>query len=122
MDDRQSRAVLVMKKYTYNAKVKSVYDGDTVKVDIDLGFDVWLKDQTIRLYGINAPEVKGETKTEGLSARDRLRDLVLNKDIVLETIRDNKEKFGRWLGKLYVDSVCINETLLNEKHAQPYLL
>lgn len=122
MDDRQSRNVLVMNKYTYNAKVKSVYDGDTIKVDIDLGFDVWLKDQTIRLYGINAPEVKGESKTEGLIARDRLRDLVLNKDIVLETIRDSKEKFGRWLGKLYVDSKCINEILLNEKYVQPYLL
>lgn len=111
-----------MKKYIYNARVKSVYDGDTIKVDIDLGFSVCLKDQTIRLFGINAPELKGPTKIEGLAARDRLKDLVLNKEIVLETIEDTKEKFGRWLGKIYLDDKYINDVLLTEKHAQPYLL
>jgi len=111
-----------MKQYIYNARVKSVYDGDTIKVDIDLGFDVILKEQTIRLHGINAPEIRGPEKTEGLAARDRLRSLVLNKDIVIETFEDKKEKFGRWLGKLYVNGQCINDILLTEKHAQPYLL
>jgi len=111
-----------MKKYTYNAKVRSVYDGDTIRVDIDLGFDIWLNDQSIRLHGINAPEVKGSTKLKGLASRDRLRELILNKDIVLETIKDSKEKFGRWLGKIHLDNSCINDILLKEKHAQPYIL
>lgn len=115
-----------MKKYTYNAKVKSVYDGDTIKVDIDLGFDVWMKDQTIRLFGINAPELKGPTKTEGLVSRDRLKAMILGKDILLETIKDSKEKYGRWLGKIFIQEndrlTNINESMLNEKIAQPYLL
>ena len=41
--------------YTYNAIVKDVLDGDTVKVDIDLGFGVWLNSQVVRLARINAP-------------------------------------------------------------------
>lgn len=108
-------------KYQYRAIVTSVYDGDTLNVDIDLGFDVWLKNQTVRLYGINAPEMKGKDKPLGEKSRDRLRELVLSKEIILETIKDKKEKYGRWLGVLTIDNKNINNLLLEEKLATSYV-
>lgn len=107
-------------KYQYRAIVTSVYDGDTLDVDIDLGFDVWLKNQTVRLHGINAPEMKGKDKFLGEKSRDRLRELVLNKEILLETIKDKKEKYGRWLGVLTIENKNINKLLLEEKLATSY--
>lgn len=108
-------------KYQYRGIVTSVYDGDTLNVDIDLGFNVWLKNQTIRLSGIDTPEIKGKTKNEGIKSRDRLRELVLNKEILLETIKDKKEKYGRWLGELTFDGKNINNLLLEENLATYYV-
>jgi micrococcal nuclease len=110
-----------MQQYVYRALVKEVYDGDTITVDVDLGFDIWLKDQKIRLAGINAPEIRGENKLQGLKTRDRLIQLILNKEVTIETIKDKKEKFGRWLGKVYFNSELINEKLVLENLAQKYL-
>jgi micrococcal nuclease len=107
-------------KYSYKAIVKSVHDGDTFTADIDLGFGVWLKDQTIRLFGINAPEVKGEFRSLGFTSRDRLSELTINKEILLETIKDKKEKYGRWLGVVSVDGKSVNKTLVEEGFAKPY--
>jgi micrococcal nuclease len=100
--------------------VKSVHDGDTFTVDIDLGFGVWLKDQIIRLYGINAPELKGEFRSLGFTSRDRLSELTINKEIILETIKDKKEKYGRWLGIVSVDGKNVNDLLVKEGFAKPY--
>ena len=58
--------------YTYNARCTSVYDGDSITVDIDLGFNHWMLNQKIRLFGINTPEVRGAERPSGLIARDRL--------------------------------------------------
>ena len=69
--------------YKYKGLVKSVYDGDTIKVDIDLGFGVWLHNQTIRLFGINSPEIKGEFRSLGISSRDKLSNLIINKEIIV---------------------------------------
>lgn len=99
----------------------SVYDGDTLNVDIDLGFDVWMKNQTVRLYGINAPEMKGKDKPFGEKTRDRLKEIVLNKEIILETIKDKKEKYGRWLGIITFENKNINDLLLEEKLATSYV-
>ena len=100
--------------------MKSVHDGDTFTVDIDLGFGVWLKDQIIRLYGINAPEVKGEFRSLGFTSRDRLSELTINKEIILETIKDKKEKYGRWLGIVLVDGKNVNDLLVEEGFAKRY--
>ena len=107
-------------KYNYRAIVKSVHDGDTFTVDIDLGFGVWFKDQNIRLYGINAPEVKGEFRSLGFTSRDRLSELTINKEIILETIKDKKEKYGRWLGIVLVDGKNVNDLLVEEGFAKRY--
>ena len=106
--------------YEYRALVKKVYDGDTVTVDIDLGFDVVLKGQKIRLTRINAPEVRGKERPEGLVSRDALREKVLDKWITIKTKKDKKGKFGRWLGELWVDDTCVNDWLLIEGYAEVY--
>ena len=108
--------------YTYSAFVTEVYDGDTITVDIDLGFGIKLTDQKIRLFGINAPELKGKTKTEGIKSRDKLTELVLNKQIKIQTIKDKKEKYGRILGKIWIDETLINDVLITEGFAVPYML
>ncbi len=106
--------------YEYRAYVRKVYDGDTVTVDIDLGFDVVLKGQKIRLTRINAPEVRGKERPEGLVSRDALREKVLDKWITIKTKKDKKGKFGRWLGELWVDDTCVNDWLLIEGYAEVY--
>ncbi len=106
--------------YEYKAFVRKVYDGDTITVDIDLGFDVVLKAQKIRLVRINAPEVRGEKRPAGLKSRDALRSKIGNKWIRLKTQKDKKGKYGRWLGEVWLEEECINEWLLKEGHAKPY--
>ena len=108
--------------YTYSALVTEVYDGDTITVDIDLGFGIKLIDQKIRLFGINSPELKGKTKSEGIKSRDKLTQLILNKQIKIETIKDKKEKYGRLLGKIWVEQTLINDVLISEGLAVPYML
>lgn len=108
--------------YTYSALVTEVYDGDTITVDIDLGFGIKLTDQKIRLFGINAPELKGKTKNEGIKSRDKLTQLILNKQVKIETIKDKKEKYGRILGKIWIDETLINDVLITEGFAVPYML
>ncbi len=106
--------------YEYRAFVRKVYDGDTVTVDIDLGFDVVLKGQKIRLFKINAPEVRGKERPEGLKSRDALRNKIGNKWIKIKTQKDKKGKYGRWLGELWIDDECINNWLLKEGYAKEY--
>lgn len=88
--------------YHYNAHITAVYDGDTVTADIDLGLNVWLKNQKLRLYKIGAPEVRGEERPQGLVSRDALRELILDKDVVIRTHRDRTGKYGRWLAEIFV--------------------
>ena len=109
--------------YVYKALVTKVYDGDTITCDIDLGFSVVLKDQKVRLRGINAPEVKGKTKEEGKKVRDILHKKLIDKYVTIKTYRDKKEKFGRWLADVTIDDdiVTVNQWLLNEGHAVPFM-
>ena len=110
-----------MSLYHYKAKVTKVYDGDTITVDIDLGFFIWTKDQTIRLTGINTPEIRGEERPEGLISADALRLRILNKEVILATQKDSKGKYGRWLATVYLDGENINQWLLDEGYAKPYI-
>jgi len=91
--------------YEYRCNVVKVVDGDTVDVDIDLGFGVWLKDERVRMMGIDTPESRTSDKVEklfGLAAKNKLKEL-LGKSPVLKTQvnkdgEDMKGKFGRILG------------------------
>lgn len=92
-----------MTLYHYHAIVTKVYDGDTVTLDIDLGLYTWVKGVKARLYGIDAPELRGEERPHGLASRDWLRLQVLDKEVVIETIKDKQGKYGRWLCKIWLD-------------------
>ena len=89
--------------FEYNCTIVRVIDGDTVDVDIDLGFGVWLKKQRIRLYGIDAPESRTrdlEEKKYGLVAKAFvLAHLPLGSTRTLTTVQDKTGKYGRILGK-----------------------
>lgn len=108
--------------YEYKAMVKEVYDGDTVTVDIDLGLNTWLRDQKLRLLGVNAPELKGDSRTEGMKARDFLSAQVLGKEVTIKTHKDRTEKFGRWLAILMVGELNVNQLMLDNGYAVEYML
>ena len=110
--------------YLYRADVVRVVDGDTIDVDIDLGFYVWMRSQRIRLLGIDAPEMHGETKAAGDAATEYLEGLIGGKTIILHTVKgkdeaDRHDSFGRWLGVVYLNGVDINEEMLRSGHAVP---
>jgi len=106
-----------MDTFVYNAFVSDIYDGDTITVTIDCGFGLRMEKQKIRLYEINTPEVRGEEKEEGKKVRDILREKILEKNIVLKTIKDRKGKYGRYLGIVFFEGVNINEWLVENGHA-----
>ena len=108
--------------YEYRAFVRKVYDGDTITVDIDLGFDVILKNQKIRLSKINTPEVRGKSREEGIKVRNLVRDRISNKWVIIKTTKGKKGKYGRWLGTVYEHGVeeSLNDWLLKEGHAVKY--
>ena len=104
--------------FTYSATVTDVYDGDTITVSIDLGFYTHLKKQKIRLYGINAPEMRGPEKERGTLARDYLRGLILGKEVIIRTFKDRKGKYGRWLAEVTTtDGIQVNQDMIDNGHA-----
>jgi len=113
--------------YEYRAKLIKVVDGDTVDVDIDLGFGVWLKDERVRIMGIDTPESRTSDQVEkifGLASKHRLKEL-LGKECTLKTFaakdgEDMKGKFGRILGDFIVGDKTVSEILIEEGHAVKY--
>jgi len=108
--------------YVYKAHVTKVYDGDTITVDIDLGFNICVRGEKLRLLGINTPEVRGEEREQGLISRDWLRELILDKDIIIKTERDKKGKYGRYLGTVFIEvdgeEKNVNDWLVTEGLAE----
>lgn len=111
--------------YKYKVKnITRVVDGDTVDLDIDLGFHVTLN-QRVRLKGINASETRTldlEEKKKGLEAKEWLtKELSREGDWIIETTKE--DKYGRILGILYCigDRVTVNERMLNEGIAVPFM-
>tara|TARA_R110000824_G_scaffold24717_3_gene86716 strand:- start:1538 stop:1864 length:327 start_codon:yes stop_codon:yes gene_type:complete len=103
--------------YTYRAKIVKVYDGDTVTAVVDLGFGITNKIK-VRLKGINTPELRGDERALGIISRDFLREKILNKDIVVETFKDKKGKYGRYIGTLWINDENINELLVEQGYAE----
>ena len=111
--------------YRYRCEVVKVIDGDTVDVNIDLGFGVWLKKERVRLRGIDTPESRTrdlEEKKYGLPAKLFLQKMLDEGKLILKTYKDEEGKFGRILGDLYQenDHISINQHLVNNYHAVVY--
>ena len=110
--------------YQYSCKVVKVVDGDTIDVDIDLGFGVWLRNQRIRMYGIDTPESRTrdlEEKKYGLAAKEFLVKWTNAGNLVLKTFKDGKGKYGRILGQIwYGNTHNINQLLIDNHHAVAY--
>jgi len=111
--------------YEYKCRLVKVVDGDTIDVDIDLGFDVWLQKQRIRLYGIDTPESRtsdADEKIYGNLAKDYLTKWTNSGDLILKTFKDDaRGKFGRILGEIwYGKEHNINQLLVDNHHAVRY--
>ncbi len=108
--------------YTYKATIIDVYDGDTATAVVDLGMRISTTIR-IRFNGINTPEVRGDGKKAGIAARDRVRELILGKDVIIKTYRDKQEKYGRWLADVYLpnEETSINQLLISEGLAVAYI-
>jgi micrococcal nuclease len=110
--------------YQYKIKkINRVIDGDTLDIDIDLGFGITLSHR-VRLKGINAAETRTldlEEKQAGINARLWLeKELSKKGEWIIETTKE--DKYGRILGTLYLvgEPVTVNERMLNEGIAKPY--
>jgi micrococcal nuclease len=109
--------------YTYRAEIMRVIDGDTVVADIDLGFNVWLRDERLRLSGIDTPEISTDG---GKIIAGEVRARLEGKTLYICTVKahrsyaEAKGSFGRYLAVIYDNGVNINEWLLESGRAVPY--
>ena len=108
--------------HEYSCVITKIIDGDTVDIDIDLGFDCWLRKQRIRLYGIDTPESRTRDKQEkryGLAAKRFVENFIpVGSSAILKT--KEKGKYGRYLGDMKVGSKWLCKALLDNHHAVKY--
>ena len=110
--------------YEYKCKMVKVVDGDTIDVDIDLGFGVWMRNQRIRMHGIDTPESRTrdlEEKKYGLAAKDFLIKWTNAGGLTLKTHKDDRGKFGRILGEIWCFDTNVNVKMIEEHHAVRYM-
>jgi len=131
--------------YQYRAIIQKVVDGDTIEINIDLGLSTWIHNEKLRLYGIDTPEVYGVKKGSAEWERGNLASefvkkyLVEKSDVIIETIKDKREKYGRYLAMVYIkidqgilagltgirsigDFYCLNDILVAKGLAKKYML
>jgi micrococcal nuclease len=103
-----------------SVQYKDCYDGDTCTFDLRLGLGVGLYDQQVRLCDIDAPELRDTAnKTAAVRSRNFLRD-ALAKAEQLWVVIYGKDKYGRWLGEIFVDGYSINKTMVSKNYAALY--
>ncbi len=119
----------VQPSYTYRARLgthkngrNAIYDADTMALDVDLGFGIWLPMGNVRLFGIDAYEVRGDEKIKGIPARDWVREQIKPGDtFTIKTVMDSKGKYGRFLVHIYLDrhteDFSLNDELVKEEFA-----
>ena len=108
--------------YEYNCKIVRVIDGDSIIIDIDLGFSHWIHGESIRLYGVDTPECRtrdAEEKAAGLLAKEFVEE-TLHVGGTYKLIIREKDEFG-YLGVIMLsDKTSINAALVKERLAVPY--
>lgn len=114
--------------YQYRAKILKVLDGDTVQVDLDLGFNIVLANQKVRLAGIDTPESRtanAEEKPRGLLSKKKLSEKIpVGSYAMIETMKpdSNDDKFGRILGVFITeDGTRVNQWMIDNNYAVLYL-
>ena len=119
-------SLLISSTFAYEdvkiSKVISIYDGDTLRVNIDSFPDIVGKNIRIRIKGIDAPEIKGKCQTEinlAIMARDYLRN-VINQSSQIELRNIKRGKYFRIVGELYIDGENISKDLVKKRLANPY--
>jgi micrococcal nuclease len=112
--------------YEYACIIKRVVDGDTVDIDIDLGFNIWVHNERIRFIGIDTPELRTRDKTEkifGLYAKTYVENILpVGSKQILKTVKDEGGKYGRILGDFLLDGEkSLVEKMIADKVGVPYL-
>ena len=106
--------------YQYKAHITSVYDGDgAFDAVVDLGMGIEYK-RKIRLFGVDTPEMRGEQKVAGKIVRDFVRNLILDKDVIIQTHYDKSGKYGRLLANIEVAEGDLADILIGEGYAKEY--
>jgi len=111
--------------YEYKATVKRIIDGDSLVLDIDLGFYMFMNETKIRLYGLDTPEMASEDPLLRLQAimatRYLFDNLNIGEKVTIKTVLDKREKYGRLLATMFTnDGLNINEGLIQNKLAVSY--
>ena len=110
--------------YRYRCKVLRVVDGDTVDVDIDLGFGVWMHRERVRIMGIDTPESRTSDLVEkqfGLAAKEYVKTLMpVGSMQIIKTQKDKTGKFGRILGDFELEGGMFTEIMIDNHHAVAY--
>ena len=112
-----------MELYTYSARLVKIVDGDTIDVDIDLGFGTWLHGKRLRLYGLDTPE---KNTPEGVKAKqytiDWLTKALAETSVVVKTLSDKPDKYGRILATVHDSktSQSLNDALISSGNAKAY--
>ena len=113
--------------YQYKCKIIKVLDGDTVDIDLDLGFKIILANQRVRLAGVDTPESRttiAEEKVRGVLSKKKLAEkLPIGSWQIIETQKpdSNDDKFGRILGVIILeDGTRVNDWLIQNNYAVPY--
>jgi micrococcal nuclease len=107
--------------YIYRCEIVRVVDGDTIDVNVDLGWSISVRKQRIRLYGVDAPESRTkdlEEKKYGKASKKFVKDFLNSDNILLKT--REKGKYGRYLGDFCVNDKWLCNEMIAAYHAVPY--
>lgn len=114
--------------YVYRCRVNKVLDGDTVDIDLDLGFNIILANQRVRMAGVDTPESRTanvEEKPRGLLSKKKLGEkLPIGSWVKIKTLKpdSNDDKFGRILGEFILeDGTVVNQWLIDNNYAVAYM-
>jgi len=105
--------------YHYSAYIKEVYDGDTVKAIVDLGFARY-EEITLQLYGVNASQFEEDAFLRRTEAKEVLRDLILNQEVEVYTFKGSQSKFGAYQATVIMDGLDVNQWMVQNKVARQY--
>tara|TARA_R100000541_G_scaffold3651_3_gene10934 strand:+ start:1781 stop:2263 length:483 start_codon:yes stop_codon:yes gene_type:complete len=131
MEDDVIKEVFDNWPYIYKAQMIDLYDGDSVTLDIDLGFNTLMTQQKCRLYGLDTPEIRGSNKEFGKLVKEKLHEFIneafaVGYILIVNTHKDKAGKFGRWLVTMFLSHdrehvINVNKWLIDNKYAIEYL-